>query len=273
MIAVIVILAIAVGGTVYVTKKKNSSISENQTNDISGMYPSVIDSSPETNQNQSSNNSSTNVSTTSQPQVTQTQTNTTTPTQVSTSATTTNVSNDNSSTNTQEQGGDEDVIDQPAYLISAYTQNGKNYIDVDYIQVLSGSASLQAQVEDGECSNINDCYDFPNGYKRNQNSLIRTFEVVNNAPITIYGLLFSKKVDIAYANANNGSGYYTSGDWYNDYSGNQNNHSVTFTEFKNLISQVTSYLIVNPPFQQPKTYIRIDVQNDKVIKITEPYQE
>ena len=66
---------------------------------------------------------------------------------------------------TSSQPQTNNVTDYPAYLISAYSQNNKNYIDVDYIEVLSGTASLQAQVADGKCPNINDCYDFPNGYK------------------------------------------------------------------------------------------------------------
>jgi len=86
-------------------------------------------------------------------------------------------------TTSQQQLNTSNVTNQPAYLVKAYSQNNKNYIDVDYIEVLSGAASLQAQVADGQCPNINDCYDFPNGYKRNQNPLVRTFEVVNNAPI------------------------------------------------------------------------------------------
>jgi len=174
---------------------------------------------------------------------------------------------------TSPQSSSNNVTDQPAYLIKAYSQNSKNYIDVDYIEVLSGTASLQAQVADGKCPNVNDCYDFPNGYKRNQNPLVRTFEVSNNAPITIGGLLFSKKFDVAYAANNNGSNYYTSGDYYNDYVGNQSNHNSTFVEFKNLVSLVTSYLPYNPPFKKPITYIRIDVQNNVTTKIVEPYQE
>jgi len=76
IVVILLILALGIAGTIYITKKKNNPTPE--TNNISDMYPSVIDSSSETNQNQSSNNSSTNVSTTSQPQVTQTQTNTNT---------------------------------------------------------------------------------------------------------------------------------------------------------------------------------------------------
>lgn len=166
------------------------------------------------------------------------------------------------------------VTDQPAYLIKAYSQNNKNYVEVDYIEVLSGAASIQAQVEDGECPNANDCYDFPNGYKRNQNPMIRTFEVANDSTININGLLLWKKVvpplEATYANSQDP--YWTSGDAFN-YAMSTVNRNITFTEFKNLVSSVTSYLPYNPPFKKPITYIKIDVQNNIATKITEPYQE
>ncbi len=134
------------------------------------------------------------------------------------------------------------VLNQPAYLINAYTKNNKNYIDVDYIQILSGMASLQAQVADGSCPNVNDCYDFPNGYKQNTNPLIRTFEVSPNVVIM------------------------SSWDPY------PNTNQITFQQFKN--SQSWDLIQTNPPFQPAKgPYIRIDVQNNLVVKITRPYQE
>ena len=142
----------------------------------------------------------------------------------------------------EEEVEGEDVSDQPAYLINAYSQNNKNYIDVDYIEVLSGSASLQAQVAAGDCPNVNDCYDFPNGYKKNQNPLVRTFEVSANAPI--------KSAWNPYPETN----------------------FITFTEFKNS-TQSATFTTVNPPFQTPKAYIRINVLNDIVTSIDRPYQE
>lgn len=166
------------------------------------------------------------------------------------------------------------VTNQPAYLNAAYTKDGMNYIDVDYLQMFATSDErIKAMIEDGVCSNVKDCYDFPNGYKRNTNPLVRTFEVGNNIPITIGGLLFSKKFDVAYSTNNNGSNYYKSGDYYNDYVENQNNHSSTFVEFKNLVSLVTSYLPYKTPFKKPITYIVIDIQNNIATKIIEPYQE
>jgi len=64
---------------------------------------------------------------------------------------------------------EKDVINQPAYLMVAYSKNGKNYIDVDYVEWLHGDASIKAQVEDEKCVSVSECYDYPNGYKRNQN--------------------------------------------------------------------------------------------------------
>jgi hypothetical protein len=147
---------------------------------------------------------------------------------------------------------DNDVLNQPAYLINAYTKNNKNYIDVDYIQVFWGNASLQAQVADGMCPNLNDCYAYPNGYKRNQNPLVRTFEVDSNAVIKLGGS-FSHFL----------TGNFAPG------------ISVTFNQLKNITSQIPYSFgpSVNSPFKQPKTYISIDVQNNKVIKIIEHYQE
>lgn len=267
IVVILLILALGTVGGVYITKKKNNTTSE--TNNISDMYPAVIDTSISST---SKNNSS--GSTQNKP-VTGGTTNIT-----NTSQTQTNTINQNSASNnidsvdTQEQGDDEDVVDQPAYLISAYSQNGQNYIDVDYIQVLSGNDSLEAQVEDGQCPNVNDCYDFPNGYRRNQNPLIRTFEVVGSATININGQLLWYKVVPPLEATYEGSQdpYWISGNAFNDAMSTVN-RNITFTELKTLASEITSYFTVNPPFQQPKTYIRIDVQNDKVTKIIEPYQE
>lgn len=70
------------------------------------------------------------------------------------------------------------------YIKRAYQMSSKNYIDIDYIQWLSGEEGKVACKEDGACSAtcdqpIDRC--LPNGYYiRNQNTKIRTFEVVKN---------------------------------------------------------------------------------------------
>jgi len=147
-------------------------------------------------------------------------------------------------TNSSEESSTEkDVINQPAYLKSAYVKNGKNYIDVDYIQMFKTSDErIKAMVEDGECLNIKDCFDFSNGYKRNSNPLIRTFEVEPNVLINVYGE-------------------------YNQYLNNGDLNSlkslITFNQLKDFLNKQGDY----------EQYILLDIKNGKVVKIVEPYQE
>ncbi len=137
-----------------------------------------------------------------------------------------------------------DVVDQPAYLKSVYTKDGKNYITLDYIQMFKTSEErVKAMIEDGECSNTKDCYDFPNGYKRNTNPLIRTFEVDPNIVINVYG---EYNQDL-----NNGDL-------------NSAKSSITFSQLKTFD---------NKRGEDYEQYVRIDVKNNKVTKIIEPYQE
>jgi hypothetical protein len=144
----------------------------------------------------------------------------------------------------------ETVKNQPAYLISAYTKNEKNYIDVDYTEWLHGDAYIKAAVEDGDCPNINNCQAYPNGYKRNQNPMIRTFEVSQSASIEVSGLI-------------NGI--------LNSYKTNV--FPISFETFKNTVSTLKPVLPSKPTFKDPLDFITIDVSNDLVTKITEPYQE
>jgi len=144
---------------------------------------------------------------------------------------------------------DKNVTSQPAYLITAYSKNGKNYIDVDYIESLHGEASIKAQVEDGKCASTKDCYDYPNGYKRNQNPKIRTFEVSRSASINVSG-------NIAF-----------------ELNALGQNLSISFEKLESVVSKLKSYLPYNPPFKEPRAFIIIDVKDNIVTKIVEPYQE
>lgn len=195
------------------------------------------------------------------------------PTQTQSATTTVAVVSSNISVSTSQDVKKNDVINQPAYLIQAYTQNGKNFIEVDYIEVLHGQASLQAQVADGKCPNVNNCYDFPNGYKRNQNPSVRTFEINNSAYIEVNGILRDQRLKpyVDALIAQNGNAYYQQNNIYDDIPNLP--QQITFTEFKNFSSTVTSYLPYKPLFKKPLTYLVIDVQNNLVTKIIEPYQE
>lgn len=70
-----------------------------------------------------------------------------------------------------------ETSNEVGYIKDAYLKNGKRYIDIDYIQFLTGEEGLKAAIEDGrDCPDINYC--LPNGfYVRNQNPQLRTFEI------------------------------------------------------------------------------------------------
>lgn len=73
------------------------------------------------------------------------------------------------------------------YIKRVYQKNGKDYLDIDYIQWLMGDAASKAMWEDGRCEGLTQekCYP-PNGYYiRNQNPQIRTFEVAKNTMVTL----------------------------------------------------------------------------------------
>lgn len=153
---------------------------------------------------------------------------------------------------------EKDVTKQPAYLIAAYTKNGKNYIDVDYIEWLHGENSIKAQVEDAECTSASECYDYPNGYKRNQNPKVRTFEVSSLVFIKVNGEIAAKINDIEQTHL---------GDPYG------RNLEITFEKLTDIVSKMESYLPYNSPFKEPKAFIAIDVKDNIVTNIVEPYQE
>lgn len=161
---------------------------------------------------------------------------------------------------TEEPVVEENVIDQPAYLIDAYSKGSKGYIDVDYVEWLHGAASLEAQVEDGQCisTNTQDCYDFPNGYKKNRNLKIRTFEVSPDVYIEISGDIGFYINQIDQTQLENPFG---------------RRMIISFEKLEDTVSKMKSYYEVTPPFKQPKAFITIDVKNSLVTKIVEPYQE
>lgn len=71
---------------------------------------------------------------------------------------------------------------------NVYEQQGKRYLDIDYVEMFEGDKARQEAIKDGECSedvypNISQC--IPNGrYVRNQNPKIRTFEISSGVKIT-----------------------------------------------------------------------------------------
>jgi len=142
------------------------------------------------------------------------------------------------------------VTNQPAYLINAYSKNGKNYIDVDYVEWLHAEASIAAQIEDGKCANTNSCEFYPSGYKRNRNPKIRTLELSPSVTIKVSGTISA---------------------WHSNTMGQ--NLSISFGDLKEAVLTLKPYLPSNPTFKDPLTFVTVSIKNNIVTNITEPYQE
>ena len=126
------------------------------------------------------------------------------------------------------------------YLKKVYSKGGKNYINIDYVQWLSGDTAEQAMREDGQCPKKGECIVLNDYYIRNQNPLIRTFEVVPDVEIRAHD--FEKD--------------YASGDW---------TESMTFSKFSQYFNRNANNGYWNSaPFH-------IEIGNNKVLKITEQY--
>ena len=154
---------------------------------------------------------------------------------------------------------EENIASQPAYLLAAYSKNGKNYIDVDYVEWLHDEASVKAQVEDGQCANFEDCYAYPNGYKRNKNPKIRALEVSPSAPIEVNGT-------IAFI-INEMDQVYLIDPMLEDPFGK--NLLISFEKFEDAVLKIKS----SPSYEGPPAFITIVVKDNIVTKIIEPYQE
>lgn len=66
---------------------------------------------------------------------------------------------------------------QIGYIKKVYTKQGKEFLDIDYVQWLSGSAAIPAMREDGACPKKGECMVLNDYYIRNQNPMLRTFEI------------------------------------------------------------------------------------------------
>lgn len=127
---------------------------------------------------------------------------------------------------------------QIGYIKSVYTKGNKEYLDIDYIQWLTGEEGIDAAIEDEECTRREDC--LPNGfYIRNQNPKIRTFEISSNVEVRMQTL-----------------------SWAPD--GNFNfNESISYERFKDVFSRNVRSL-------QELLY-NITIQNSVITKIVQQY--
>lgn len=150
-----------------------------------------------------------------------------------------------------------DVTTQPVYVVDTFSRDGKNYLELDYIEWFRGTSSIQAQVEDGGCPIVEECRSFPNGYKRNNNPQLRTLEILPSAPIVSDGSLV----------------YYLSKlDSSNFPNPNARGLSISFHDLDLAVS-IADGFPYESPFKEPKAFVLVDVNNGVVTKLVEPYQE
>lgn len=82
------------------------------------------------------------------------------------------------------------VADEKAlgYITKVYDKDGKRYLDIDYIQWLTGEDAKKAMVEDGLCESVSNCIVTNDYHIKNQNPKIRTFEISLKARIYVQTL-------------------------------------------------------------------------------------
>jgi len=129
---------------------------------------------------------------------------------------------------------------QMGYVKKVYAKGGANYLDIDYIQWFMGDAAEKAMREDGECPKTGECIVLDDYYIRNVNLLVRTFEITPETKIIMQ----------TYNSENTGIV--------------NNNQSITLAQFKNIFSGSSQTHLKDVP------YI-IEIQNQKIVKITEQY--
>lgn len=130
---------------------------------------------------------------------------------------------------------------QMGYIKKVYEKNGKKYLDIDYIQWLAGDAAEKAMREDGQCPKSGECIVLDDYYIRNQNPLIRTFEILPDAQFLMQ----------TYKLGENGG----------DISWNQ---EISYNQFKNI------FMTNLKPRLKDVPYI-VEIQSQKIVKVTEQY--
>lgn len=131
---------------------------------------------------------------------------------------------------------------QIGYIKKVYTTSGKNYLNIDYIQWLTGDAAEKAMREDGQCPKTGECIVYDDYYIRNQNPLVRTFEISLDAKIVMQ-TYDAEKTGIV-----------------------MNNQEISFGQLKSIFSSGT-----DPNAQLKDVPYIVEISNQQIVKITEQY--
>ncbi len=146
-------------------------------------------------------------------------------------------------------GNQGDVKNQPAYLWQAITTRaGVSSVGVDYVLVFDGEEAVQAQIEDGLCTEASGC---KNGqYIRNKNAHHRSFGISSTTPIVI-------EVNGAIKNALQAKGI--------------DKTKITFDELKEVLPTLPPFYPRDEEyFKEAKTFVYLDIVGGEVAKIIEP---
>jgi hypothetical protein len=129
---------------------------------------------------------------------------------------------------------------QIGYIKNVYAKSGKNYLVIDYVQWLTGDAAEKSMREDGQCPKAGECIVYDDYYIRNQNPLIRTFEIAPDVKIVMQ-TYDAEKTGIV-----------------------MNNREISSNQFKNIFSSKEWSHLKDVP------YI-VEISNQQIVKITEQY--
>jgi hypothetical protein len=129
---------------------------------------------------------------------------------------------------------------QIGYIKNVYTKSGKNYLDIDYVQWLTGDAAEKAMREDGRCPKTGECIVYDDYYIRNQNPLIRTLEIAPEVKIVMQTYDAERTGNV------------------------MNNQEISLDQFKGIFSSKEWSHLKDAP------YI-VEISNQQIIKITEQY--
>lgn len=129
---------------------------------------------------------------------------------------------------------------QIGFVKKVYAKSGKNYLNIDYIQWLTGDAAEKALREDGQCPKTGECIVYDGYYIRNQNPLIRTYELSLDVKIVMQ-TYSAEQTGIV-----------------------MNNEEITIDQFKNIYTSSSRLGLRNVP------YI-VEISNQQIVKITEQY--
>lgn len=126
---------------------------------------------------------------------------------------------------------------QIGYISNVYEASGKRYLSFDYVQFLTGNAAIEAGKKDGTAIYENGKYYVEDDYTIvNNNKGIKNYVIADNASLNVLGC------------------------WIDNYNGDINNHSISYTTFKSVSNSLNGHMLCY-----------IYTKNDIVVKVEGQY--